>query len=208
MKIVRLAIIFTILFLLSPVLLLSGIKNYPGVNQPSLNTTQKIYGNVTLSQSFLSRENNLSAIGMSIKNPNLNNKEQIKLALSGDDIYLESIKNGANITDGGFVKFDFPPVRDSADKIYNFAVSSPSSNKEEALEVFLTDNPPPGSKEFKVTGNLFKEAVAFVPYYKTTFINIANLVGTDLLKRILSDLVFFSLYIILVFSLLVKILKR
>lgn len=197
-------LIFFMVFIL-PALLALGIKNTPDRYQPSLDRVQQIYSDVSLSQRFTSTENNLSMIGMSIKNPNLENKKDIFLSIfdENNNLVQQSILNGKSIPDGEFVKFKFPPIKDSKNKIFNFNLSAPSSSKSEALEIFLTKEEINGVDDLKVSvidiGQ--KEAsmsVSFVPFYRaispvTQILNIYDNWG----KRFFSDRIFSISYILL-----------
>src|SRR5260370_36927719 len=99
---------FFVLFLvfLVPGILASTLDIIPTGDQPGYNSNQRlsIYGERTVSQKFISDTNNLSAIGTSIRNPNLKNKKEIILNLYDTDKKLvrTSSLNGQNFQDGDF----------------------------------------------------------------------------------------------------------
>src|SRR5260221_2368643 len=121
------SIIFTtvvviLLILIIPGVLAVGIINIPDRYQPSLDQVQKIYSSVVLSQSFLSKRENLSIIGVSIKNPNLENKKDIFLSVydTSNNLLAKSVVSGKSIPDGEFIKFKFVPINNSKDKLFTF----------------------------------------------------------------------------------------
>lgn len=136
--------IFTILALLlvAPVLMTSLIKMIPANDQPGYGNMGRVsvYGIRAFTQTFVSKQKNLTAIGTTIKNPNLNNKKDINFNLYDENNNLiRTIKlNGFNIGDGDFVKIVFDPIPDSSQKKYYFNLSSPDAKQDEIIEVFLT----------------------------------------------------------------------
>ncbi len=108
--------------------------------------TQKIYGNLVISQSFISTTSHFAGIGVSLKNPHFANKKDIILSIYDKDNMLlrEVVLNGRNIADGKFVKFRFEPIVLAANKEFTFSIKAPQTseeeaNRNEALEVFLSN---------------------------------------------------------------------
>ncbi len=134
-----------LLFVL-PGILASTLDMVPANDQPGYNGSKRlsIYGERQFSQKFISRDKNLTAIGTSIKNPNLKNKQEIIFNLYGKDKVLirTAALNGFNIGDGDFVKFVFQSVPDSGGKEYSFTISSPAAGPGEMLEVFIIEPTP------------------------------------------------------------------
>lgn len=129
--------------ILLPALLSIGIRLIPENTQPSLTTTERIYSDSIVGQAFDAFRDNLSGIGLSIKNPNYQNKKDLTVELldnNGRVLRSRSI-NGASIADGDYVKFIFDPVHNSNGKRYNFTVSASQADVSEALEVFYSDKP-------------------------------------------------------------------
>jgi len=160
---------------MAPAVLVLGIRNTPDRYQPSLDRVQQIYENVTLSQTFISTDENLSMIGFSIKNPNLENKKDISLSIndSNNNFLAVSILNGKSIPDGDFVKFKFLPIKDSKDKLLTFTLSAPSSSKLDSLEVFLTKQEVFGVSDLKIVPIQIDQeeasmSVSFVPFYRVS----------------------------------------
>ncbi len=136
--------ITTILFLIFvvPALMASLIKMVPNGDQPGYGSMGRVsvYGVRTFTQRFISKQKNLSAIGTTIKNPNLNNKKDINFNLydTNNNLVRAVVLNGFNIGDGDFVKIVFDVVPDSLNKEYYFTLSSPDASEEEIVELFIT----------------------------------------------------------------------
>lgn len=133
-----LLVLFTVFIL--PALLSLGLKYLPANIQPSLDGTRDVYGRYTVSQEFLSLKPGLMGIGMTIKNPNLKNKQDVSLTLYSvnGELLRKVTYNGANIGDGDFVKFIFDPITGSQNQKYVFEISSPTAGVLEVLPVFYT----------------------------------------------------------------------
>ena len=162
----------SILFLvfITPAILALGIKLIPEEDQPGYNSNQRlsIYGERTVSQKFISQDANLSAIGTSIRNPNLKNKKDIILTLT--DVKMKvvrtSVINGQNVEDGNFIKFVFDPIPDSENTTYVFTLASPEAGPEETIEVFYTQSMPSWIVEYTYDRNLYPGGLPAVLYFK------------------------------------------
>lgn len=135
------AFVLTIIFIV-PIIFAMLLSVVPASEQPGYDGVTKlsIYGKRDIIQKFVSVRSNLTAIGTSIKNPNLSNKKDIIFNLydeTGKLIRTTTI-NGRNIQDGDFVKIHFDPIRDSINKTYTFNLSSPSAGSADEIEVFIT----------------------------------------------------------------------
>lgn len=151
-----------------PAMLAYFISEIPNDFQPSLHSTEHIYAGLTIYQLFLSQEDGLSGIGMSIKNPNYINKKDIIIQIydQEDRIIRSTTLNGARISDGQLVKFKFDPIQDSKDKIYKFTLQAPQESEQtKSLEVFLTYEIPDWSKGLHINNNLTDSSISFVTYY-------------------------------------------
>lgn len=138
-------IIFTSLFILFfvfmlPGILALGIRIIPGNDQApyDVNIKRSIYGQFQITQEFIAQQNNLSAIGISLGNPNLKNKSEVDLVLkdSGRNVVRKSNINGASIADGALVRFSFDPITNSKNKSYTFELSNGSAGPEEVINVY------------------------------------------------------------------------
>lgn len=208
-------LIFFMVFIL-PAILALGIRNIPDRYQPSLDRVQQIYSDITLSQSFISTSDNLSSIGLSIKNPNLENKKDIFLSIYDKDNNLvgKTSLNGSSIPDGDFIKFKFPPIKDSKNKLLTFNLSSPTSDKLNALEIFLTKENINGVDDLKIAPIIIDQeeasmSASFVPFYKTVSF-FAQILGiySDWSKRFFEDRIFATAYLLLIASITIILLSK
>ncbi len=124
-----------------PALLSLGIRIIPGQMQPSLGTTERIYSTSVVTEAFAASRNNLNGIGLSLKNPNYQNKQNVVVSLFSEEgeLLSESTVNGASIPDGDFIKFIFKPIEESRGKNFVFVLSSVWSQDSDATEVFYAN---------------------------------------------------------------------
>lgn len=201
-------IIFLSLFL--PGMLTFGISNIPQNDQPSLDRTQKLYGDLMVSQVFMSTANNLSGIGLSIKNPNLLNKKDVILSIYAEDgILLRTVSlNGARIADGKFVKFRFAPIKISENRQFLFTLTAPSTSREEAdenraLEVFLANQQPSNVFNLTIGDKIISgSSVSYVAFYKPPYPTyVLENIYSKWIRNFVADLPFFIIYMVLIFTL-------
>ena len=160
--------ILFVLFIV-PGIMASAIKMIPAGDQPGYGPRRlSIYGIGELSQKFISKEKNLTAIGTTVKNPNLKNKKEVVLNLfdANNNLLRKSVLNGFNIGDGDFVKFVFEVVPDSLDKEYSFTLSSPTAAADEIIEVFLIDGPANGIIEYTFGEETHEGGIPLVTFHK------------------------------------------
>ncbi len=152
-----------------PAIMALTIKMIPAKDQPGYGPKRiSVYGIKELSQKFVSLEKNLTAIGTTVKNPNLKNKKEVILDLydvSGN-LVRTSILNGFNIGDGDFVKFVFDVIPDSVNKEYRLRLSSPTAGADEIVEVFLMDNPTPEIIEYTFAEETYQGGIPLVTFHK------------------------------------------
>src|SRR3989339_1092087 len=161
----------SILFMLfiMPAVMASLIKMTPAGDQPGYGPRRlSIYGINELSQKFISKEKNLTAVGTTIKNPNLKNKKEVILDLYdvGGNLVRKFILNGFNIGDGDFVKFVFDAIPDSQNKEYSLTLSSPTAAADEIIEVFLMDNTANGIIEYTFAEETHQGGIPMVTFHK------------------------------------------
>lgn len=208
MKTVIIALLFTVLLLLIiPLVLILGIKYLPGGIQPSLGNTKRIYGDVKLSQSFISIKDNFAGIGTSIKNPNFANKENLNIEIYDQrNQLIRTISiNGRNTADGNFMRLTFPPIENSKGEEYTFSLSSPSSTYENALEVFLTKDKPSWSIELKENDQAVDDSISFITLYKVSSpFEVLKIIISEWITRLMSDTYFFIFYATIIIGLSVS----
>lgn len=167
--------VFTVLFLVFvlPGILALAVDMIPFNDQPGYSIEEKtsVYGKGVISQKFTSQESNLTAIGISLGNPNLKNKKTIILSLyERENVIRTSAISGLNLEDGDFVKFVFPVLTDSKGRSYSFTITSPLAGQEEVVYTFRAREVPSwigelrfndGEREDKLPG-----ALPFVTFHK------------------------------------------
>lgn len=125
-----------------PLSLLFSINDVFFIGQPGFIHTTTLNKDYEITQELFTDYDNFSGVGMSIKNPQLLNKEDVILKIFTDEeLVRTSTLSGINIPDGSLVKFNFNPINESKDKWYTLVISSPNSKHgtDESLSVFLTD---------------------------------------------------------------------
>ncbi|MBI2600840.1 hypothetical protein HYW42_02705 [Candidatus Daviesbacteria bacterium] len=195
-----------ILLLIIPLVLSLFLNNIPNDFQPSLTTTQHIYHGMDITQEFVSEDNNLVGIGMSIKNPYYRNRKDLIFSLfsAGKQELRRVVLNGKTIKDGEFVEIIFEPIKDAKNKDFIFKMSAPNVASQESLEVFLTNNSPSWSKNFFVKSDIQDTDVSFVTLhgfnnrFALYFEIIKGWIG-----RFFADTIFFAFYWISVLILMI-----
>ncbi len=164
------------------------IKMIPANDQPGyfLNT-RGIYGQFSVSQEFTSTDNNLTAIGTSLGNPNLKNKAKIIFTLldsSGVPVRT-SLLSGMNVGDGAFVKFVFEPIADSKSKKYTFTISSPDAGEEEIINVFVSADSTDFIGPATYGEEILEKGLPIVVYFKpVSHLQVAKDIFSSWAKRV------------------------
>ncbi len=159
-----------LLVFVAPAVLASSLKMIPVNNQPGYNPNLRlsIYKIRDFSQKIVAKEENLTAIGTSIRNPNLKNKTDVIFTLydNSGSVIRTSVLNGQNLEDGSFVKFVFPVIPDSLGKEYLFTITSPGAGPEETIEVFIMNAPEASSGiiEYTYEGETHPGGIPLVAY--------------------------------------------
>lgn len=191
----KLTLLYFFLIVFLPALLLLGLRDLPANIQPGFTTTIKIYGEKVIEQYFLPRSGNLSGIGLSIKNANLLNKNDLVLEIREGDLLLrKAVVSGYVIPDGDFVKFRFDPVAVNETDQLSFVLSSPHSTSETYFETFLASEEPFGSTSLMYEGETLESDVSYVLLYKPVWRELTLSVYNELFARLSRDSVFTFLY--------------
>jgi hypothetical protein len=207
----RLAFVTTIfvlfLVLIFPAVLSFGISFIPCGTQPSLDAVEKVYDRFSVSQSFTSCRDNLSAIALTIKNPNLENKKDITMNLSENGKLIRNATlSGKNIPDGEYVKFIFDTIPGSKNKEYSFSLTAPKAGKDDSLQVYYSDQKPDTSGKFTITrveeAEEMDGSISFVSLHKpTNRLALVVMIYSNWLTRFTSDRFFFVIYSLLILGL-------
>lgn len=171
-KMIWLTTVFVLgLVFIVPVIFSMGLKMIPVNTQPGFNYDVRlpIYRDRVFVQKFTAKENDLTAIGMSIRNPNLKNKAGIIFSLQNiDGSLVRSVAiSGMNLEDGSYTKFIFNPIPDSRGKEYIFTISSPDAGPEETIELFIIGkDSPSGIIDYSYIGKTYEGGTSLVQYVK------------------------------------------
>lgn len=201
-KLITFCTIFVIVLLIViPVSLTFLIKIIPGGVQSPLGNTKKVYGGSTLAQTFISPGDNLTGIGVSIKNPNFANKKNalVKISDENNQILRTVNLNGQNIADGKFVKILFDPIAGSINKKFTWSISSEESTFDDALEIFLTNKQPSWSTEFKVNDKVAPDGLSYVTLHRSgSSAEVLKKVLGNWLYKFTQDQAFSIFYLVLI----------
>jgi len=125
---------------LTPGLVGLVIRAIPSGFQPSSDGTIKVYGSHTVSQEVWPGEY-FSGIALSIKNPNLINKDDLIVEVEqGGEVLRQVTLTGGGIEDGNYVKIRWPAITGSAGKSYTINFLAPAAIDSEALSLVTTDH--------------------------------------------------------------------
>lgn len=205
MNITKFCLLFVIGLMILPAILSIKISFLPDGLQPGLGSTERVSKEFTLDQSFLSKKDNLAGIGLSIKNPYFRNKKDLLVTIKdeGGASVRQVVLNGSNITDGSFLVIKFDPINDSKNKKFSFELSSPSSDGNESLEIFLSKDVSPAGQKLQVNEKFSDLNLAFVPYYKMSNPLLSWLgIYSSLFLRFMEDIVFFVVYAAVIVSII------
>ena len=151
---ITLLLLVFILLLIFPAIPSLLLVNIPQSKQLDLKYPEKLYGEKIIGFEINSNEN-INAIGVSIKNANLQNKNNIYLRAYSENGSLlgESMVSGYSVGDGDFVKFKFPNViKNNGDTKLEF--SSSASVSDNAFEIYMTNENTPSYQVFTHSNKL------------------------------------------------------
>lgn len=198
-------VVIILLVFILPGLLSLGIRFEQFGHQPSLDRVENIDANNSISQDFISPQNRLTGIALSLKNPLFRNKKDIILTLYnfGNQPIRTATLNGAHIQDGGLVKFMFDPINDSEGKNYLYILSASQVDPKDSLQVFYTVNKQSWVNDVKFNGeDVTGYAVSFAPLYKqASTLALATNIYSGWFGRLMMDTVFLIAYLIILASL-------
>jgi len=190
--------VFLMVFVV-PLILLITMDSISYFDQPPLDLIYELYGDRVIKQEFTPSNDFLNGIGMSIKNPNLVNKKQIKMEIyQNDNLVRTSALSGFNISDGAFVKFNFPAIENSANRKLEIILLSPKSSEKEPLGIFLTKGKNRiGSLTFGK--KVIDGGIALVGYYQiNSKLGLIRYVFGNFVLRFLSDSLFAISYLMMI----------
>jgi hypothetical protein len=161
----------------------------PSADQPSydINNKRAIFGVHDVIQGFISPEDNLTAIGLSLGNPNLLNKKEIIFDLTdakGREVRQVKI-SGANVQDGDLIKFGFDPIFGSKNVSYIFRLSSSSAGEVEILTVPFSTVKTSWIGPAYYGNDVIENGLPIITYHKpTSHLAVVRQILTSWLSRI------------------------
>ncbi|BCX14743.1 MAG: hypothetical protein KatS3mg088_426 [Patescibacteria group bacterium] len=188
--------IFLVIIFLTPFVFSLFLKRIPYQFQPPFLGSEKLYSNVVFSQHFVSPKENLSAIGLSIRNFNLQSKGDIFLEVFLDGRKIrESVVKSGSIKDGDLVIFTFEKIPDSFGKNFVFKLRAPDTDKAKAYEVYTTNMPQSFVSDFYINDSLMDKTISFMIYTAPqNRLVLAIEIYKYWFSRLYKDTVFFYFY--------------
>jgi len=205
-------ILLTLLFLpvifVLPAILSFGLRFVPYSFQPPLLGSQKLSEDTVLVQEFTSPEDNLAAVGVSIRNFNLQSKADVFLEIVLDGkVVRKSEVLADRIKDGDIVVFEFDKIPDSLNKKLVFRLTAPNLERDKAYEVYTTDDQQDFAGNFSVNGVIFDKPLSFLLFFApSSRLALIEYIYKNWFVRLSEDFPFFILYNSLILSLVFLIL--
>jgi hypothetical protein len=206
MKVIYLTGLFVLGLLVLPAILSVGIFQVPHLKQSGLGGTVKIYGNNEITEKLTCPNIQISSIGMSFKNPSLNNKKDINLTISDLNGYIlsESKLNGLYIPDGAFRKFKLDKTLNCGGSEILLKLTSSDSTYNDALEALLSDKPVGDyNAVIQTDSSTLPQSIGLVMLSPVTNkVDLAQDIYINFFNKFKSDTSFAVIYLILIFSIL------
>jgi hypothetical protein len=157
---------FLVLVFASPIFMSFGLRYIPYSFQPPLFGSEKLFNEQSLSQEFISPQDNLTAIGVSIRNFNLQSKGDVILEVySRGGLIRRSVVSGSSIKDGDIVIFTFDKIPNSRSVSYVFKLSTLEVGKEKAYEVYTTNEPQDFAGSLYINDMPVEKPISFLLYF-------------------------------------------
>lgn len=112
-----------------------GLRRVPDSAQMQSDKLQPVYNDQPVSQTITPVNNGLNTVVIYLKNARLLNTDPLLFSLSdsGGRILRDIHISGRNIGDGETVRFQFPPLPDSAGRTYTLLLQAPDTAFDEPL---------------------------------------------------------------------------
>jgi hypothetical protein len=182
--------------------------------------SEEIINGITIGRSFISRRNNLSRIDILFNSLSMINNcritfhlMEIKSLYDGGEDIITLRKAIYNISNNAFVRFEFPPIRDSKDKIYYFYIESNARRQGEGVSVWLS-NRRYNEGTLIINGIPTEGDMVYRIYYRKNKIELLATLITDITKNktaifnIYINILIFLGYFILLFTLFMILFKK
>jgi hypothetical protein len=166
-KFLKVLLFLFLFFILSlPALLSFGLNFVPYSFQPPFLGSERLFDDAPLTQEFISPQDNLAAIGVSIRNFNLQSKGDVTLEVILDkNVIRRSVVNRERIKDGDMVIFKFDKIEDSSGKNFVFRLSTLGVDKQKAFEVYTTADKQDFAGDLKVGEYVVEKPISFLLYF-------------------------------------------
>lgn len=195
--------LFLLAIFLLPAFMSLFLKYIPYSFQPPLFGSEKLFDQQVLLQEFTSPVNNLSAIGVSIRNFNLQSKGDIVLEVySNQEVLRKVTVAGSRIKDGDIVIFAFDRIPGSLSKDYMFRLSTLGASEEKAYEVYTTNEKQDFAGNLYANDILLEKSLSFLLYFspETKFDLVLDIYGSWF-RRFRQDMPFFYFFLFVFFLL-------
>ena len=176
-------VIFLIIILILPAITLLGLRKEIGLNQTTEGEILFFYGVNDYRFTFLSPKENLSSIVLKLKNISIRNSKPVSFSLLENQEVIRQLHiNGSNIGDPDVVRFAFAEIKNSKNVKYSVILSSPETEKNEALGIHT---------------NTLNNPVIITYHIPTSRLQLISGVYKNFVDKILADKIFFITWIIL-----------
>ncbi|OGE64798.1 hypothetical protein A3I48_00555 [Candidatus Daviesbacteria bacterium RIFCSPLOWO2_02_FULL_36_7] len=129
-------IIMLIIIIIIPAVTLLSLRKEIGLKQTEESKVLFFYGNQDYRFSFVSPKDNLNSVVVKLKNISIKNSKPVYFRLLDNQDIVKQIQiNGSNIGDSSMVRFAFAAIKDSKDRRYTISLTSPQTEKNEALGI-------------------------------------------------------------------------
>ncbi|QLG69553.1 MAG: hypothetical protein CH104c_0321 [Candidatus Woesebacteria bacterium] len=204
---------FLVLVFVSPIFMSLGLRYIPYSFQPPLFGSEKLFNEQSLSQEFISPQDNLTAIGVSIRNFNLQSKGDVILEVySRGGLIRRSVVSGSSIKDGDIVIFTFDKIPNSRSVSYVFKLSTLEVGKEKAYEVYTTNEPQDFAGSLYINDMPVEKPISFLLYFAPkSRLSLVIDIYNSWFSRFYQDSSFFYFFVATLFlltSLIIYFLRR
>ena len=113
------------------------VRRVPDISQPVVEKELWIYKDHPVTQTVTPKHNGFNVVVLYLRNVILRNQGPFTFTLTdknGTEVSRIDL-NGYNITDGGSVRMQFPPIPDSKDQTYTITLSAPTPDITTAIGV-------------------------------------------------------------------------
>lgn len=134
-------ILILIIILILPALVLLSLRKEVGLKQMDEYKKVFFHSNQDFRFSFISPKEKLNSIILKIWNLSIDNNKPIYFKLLLDQKTIRQLTlNDVNINNGDMVRFAFPEITDSKNKLFTLVLSAPDTKQDDVLGVYTDAN--------------------------------------------------------------------